>query len=290
MSTYEPQPGRLGNLTTQEQQILTQFRKDLTDDGWIVPDRHDDATLLRFLRARKFDLVKAKEMFIAAEKWRKEFGVDDIVENFKFTEKEDVNTYYPQYYHKTDKEGRPIYIEQLGRLDVDKLYSITTSDRLLQRLVLEYEKFLSDRLPAGSEQVGHPVETSCTILDLNNVSLRSFYRVKDYVLTASKIGQDYYPECMGKFYIINAPYLFAGVWTLIKPWLDEVTVNKIQIMSSGHKEVLLKQIDAENLPAEFGGSCTCEGLGRCSMSNAGPWNKPSATATATAATPASAAT
>jgi len=31
------------------------------------------------LRARKFDLVKTKEMFIAAEKWRKDFGVDDIV-------------------------------------------------------------------------------------------------------------------------------------------------------------------------------------------------------------------
>jgi CRAL/TRIO domain len=153
---------------------------------------------------------------------------------------------------------------------------------LLKRLVFEYENFLTERLPASSEIVGHPVETSCTILDLNNVSLRYFYQVKDYVLAASKIGQDYYPECMGKFYIINAPYLFAGIWTVIKPWLDEVTVKKIQIMSTGHKEVLLKQIAAENLPAEFGGICKCEELGGCAMSNAGPWNKASETATASA--------
>ena len=33
----------------------------------------------RFLRARKFDHVKTKEMLLDAEKWRKEFGVDDIV-------------------------------------------------------------------------------------------------------------------------------------------------------------------------------------------------------------------
>lgn len=75
---------------------------------------------------------------------------------------------------------------------------------------------------------------------------------------------------MGKFYIINAPYLFSAVWAIIKPWLDEVTVSKIEILGSGYKEALLKQIPRENLPAEFGGTCVCEG--RCSMSDAGPWN------------------
>ncbi len=33
----------------------------------------------RFLRARKFDVPKAKEMLKSAEQWRKDFGVDEIV-------------------------------------------------------------------------------------------------------------------------------------------------------------------------------------------------------------------
>ena len=77
---------------------------------------------------------------------------------------------------------------------------------------------------------------------------------------------------MGKFYIINAPWAFSAVWTVIKPWLDEVTVKKIDILGGSYKDTLLKQIPAQNLPKEFGGACEC--TGGCSMSDAGPWNVP----------------
>ncbi|KAF9236403.1 CRAL-TRIO domain-containing protein [Melanogaster broomeanus] len=270
-SNYKPLPGRLGNLTIPQQHALDTLRQHLQDEGHFVPERMDDATLLRFLRARRFDVPKTKAMILAAEQWRRDFKVDDIVKNFEFTEKIEVDKYYPQYYHKMDKDGRPVYIQRLGKLDVTALNSVTTQERQLQRIVLEYEKFLTERLPACSKAIGHPVETSCTILDLAGVSLTSFYRVKDYVFQAAGIGQDRYPECMGKFYIVNAPWTFSTVWSIVKPWLDEVTVAKIDIVSSGSvKEKLLSQVPAENLPVEFGGKCRCPG--GCSLSDAGPWN------------------
>jgi hypothetical protein len=43
--------------------------------------------------------------FVECEKWRKEFGTDDLVRHFEFPEKSQVFEYYPQYYHKTDKVG-----------------------------------------------------------------------------------------------------------------------------------------------------------------------------------------
>jgi hypothetical protein len=109
-------------------------------------------------------------------------------------------------------------------------------------------------------------------MDLRNVGIGQFYKVKDYVMAASSIGQDRYPETMGKFYIINAPFLFTTIWGVIKLWLDEVTVKKINILSSSYQEELLKQIPKENLPKEFGGSCVCPGKG-CLMSDAGPWKE-----------------
>lgn len=50
----------------------------------------------RFLRARKFDLPKAKIMWIDTQKWKKSFKVDELYETFNYTEKDQVNTLYPR--------------------------------------------------------------------------------------------------------------------------------------------------------------------------------------------------
>lgn len=75
---------------------------------------------------------------------------------------------------------------------------------------------------------------------------------------------------MGKFYIINAPWGFSTVWSLVKGWLDEATVAKIHVLGSDYKKSLLEQVPADSLPEFLGGSCQCpEG---CSLSDAGPWH------------------
>jgi hypothetical protein len=46
---YKPLPGRLGNLTVAQQHALEKFKKELQDEGHFVPERMDDATLLRYV-------------------------------------------------------------------------------------------------------------------------------------------------------------------------------------------------------------------------------------------------
>ena len=41
-------------------------------------------------------------MFSECEKWRIDFEVEHLKHTFVFEEREKVNQYYPQYYHKTD--------------------------------------------------------------------------------------------------------------------------------------------------------------------------------------------
>jgi hypothetical protein len=263
--------GYTSNLTEQEKSSLVQLRTELQQLGY--SKRLDDATLLRFLRARKFDVKKSKDMFVACEEWRKSYGTDTILEDFHYEEKSKVAVMYPSYYHKTDKDGRPVYYEELGKVELNKMLKITSEERMLRNLVWEYEAFVNYRLPACSRKQGCLVETSCTILDLKGISISTAYSVINYVKEASKIGQNFYPERMGKFYCINAPFGFSTVFKALKPFLDPVTVSKIFILGSGYKKELLKQIPLENLPKKFGGESTSAD-DDLYLKDIGPWRDP----------------
>lgn len=263
--------GFTSNLTDEQRETLKKLHDELVELGFTA--RLDDASLLRFLRARKFDLAKAKLMFINCENWREKFGTNTILTDFHYEEKPLVAKLYPQYYHKTDKDGRPVYFEELGKVDLNKMLKITTQERMLKNLVWEYESFTQNRLPACSRERGYLVETSCTIMDLKGISVSTAYNVVGYVKEASQIGQDYYPERMGKFYCINAPFGFSTAFKLFKPFLDPVTVSKIHILGSSYSKELLKQIPPQNLPKKFGGlsDVTEEQL---YLNDYGPWRDP----------------
>ena len=96
-------------------------------------------------------------------------------------------------------------------------------------------------------------------------------QVYGYIKSASNMSQNYYPERLGKLYVINAPWGFSTVFSVIKGWLDPVTVGKIHILGSGYKDELAKQVPKENLPVVFGGTCECKGEGGCGFSDMGPW-------------------
>lgn len=266
----EARPGHPGHTTEEQDAKIFQLRSMLEQEGY--KERLDTLTLLRFLRARKFNVEAAKAMFVECEKWRKEFGTDELVRTFEYTEKPKVFEYYPQYYHKTDNDGRPVYIEKLGKIDLNAMYKITTSERMLQNLVCEYEKLSDPRLPACSRKAGKLLETCCTIMDLKGVGITSVPSVYGYVRQASAISQNYYPERLGKLYLINAPWGFSSVFNAIKGFLDPVTVDKIKVLGSSYQSELFAQVPKENLPKEFGGTCECQG--GCELSDAGPWQDP----------------
>lgn len=140
---------------------------------------------------------------------------------------------------------------------------------MLQNLAVEYEKLGSQRLPTYSRKVGYLVETSCTIIDLKGVGLSNVSSVNSYVKQVTAMSQNYYPERLGRLFLISAPWGFSTVFGIIQSWINPVTVEKIHVLGGNYQNGLLAQVPAENLPKRFGGTCECPG--GCALSDERPW-------------------
>ena len=51
---------------------------------------------------------------------------------------------------------------------------------------------------------------------------------------------NYYPERLNKYLIINAPRIFSAIWKIVRAFVDPVTREKIHIVSGNSRELLLK--------------------------------------------------
>lgn len=205
--------------------------------------------------------------------WRKEEGVDTILQTYDMTEYNAMREHYPHGYHGVDKQMRPVYIERIGIMDVPKTFELSTPERLVKHYIQSYEVHMKLRFPSCSAVAGRRIEQGLTILDMTGGGVTTANKqVYGLVKLAAKVGSDYYPEIMGNTYVINAPMMFTAVWAVVKGMIDEKTRKKIQIVGGSFKKTLLEHIDDENIPSFLGGKCECKEHGGCMVSNIGPWN------------------
>ncbi|GFP94782.1 phosphatidylinositol/phosphatidylcholine transfer protein sfh13 [Phtheirospermum japonicum] len=260
----------------REERAVCDLRQQLLDRG-LLPVKHDDYHyLLRFLKARDFNVDKTIQMWEEMLNWRRDYGADTILEDFDFEELEEVVQYYPQGYHGVDREGRPVYIERLGKAHPSKLMRITSIERYLKYHVQEFEKALHEKFPACSIAAKRRICSTTTILDVQGLGVKNFTKTAASLLASmAKIDNSYYPETLHRMYIVNAGPGFKRVlWPAAQKFLDAKTIAKIHVLDSKSLGKLLEAIDPCQLPDFLGGSCTCSIEGGCLRSNKGPWNAP----------------
>ncbi|KAF8099122.1 hypothetical protein N665_0251s0045 [Sinapis alba] len=259
-----------------EEKIVLKLRQELLKKD-LLPPRHDDYhMLLRFLKTMEFNVDKTVTAWEQMLKWRKEFGADRIIQEFNFKELDKVVRHYPQGYHGVDKDGRPIYIERLGKAHPGKLMDVTTIERYLKYHVQEFERALQEKLPACSIAAKRRVTTTTTILDVEGLGMKNFSPTAANLLASiAKVDCNYYPETLHRMFIVNAGIGFRTLlWPAAQKLLDPMTIAKIQVLEPKSLSKLREAIDSSQLPEFLGGLCKCGNEGGCLRSNKGPWNDP----------------
>lgn len=244
------------DISADQKEVLISFKKHLSDNN-IFSNYYDDWFLLRFCRARKFNLLKIIEMFMKYLEFCRINNVANILET-DFSETESViEKYYEHGLTGISKEGLPVNVERQRKFDSVEIAKLVSIEQWSKYVIRSQEKLMKCIFPYCSKQAGKRIDKQLVIVDLEGMNISPIIfneEIRRYLQVASQIGQDNYPEIMGQLWVVNAPMIFSVLWSVTKIWLDKKTRDKIKICGSGFKKEQLKVIDADNLPDFLGGN------------------------------------
>jgi hypothetical protein len=189
---------------------------------------------------RQGDVGKAVAQIRATLKWRKEFGVDVIVQCFTVADTEqdtkehqmmrrileEENATGKIYARGYDYEGRALFYMTPAREN--------TNNELnnMRHLVWNLEKAIActARQSVIVRPGCAPLEKINLLIDYEGFKLHNAPPMSTTRYTL-EILQKHYPERMKHAYLLHPPLVFRAFWALIKAFVDPVTKEKIVFCS-----------------------------------------------------------
>lgn len=207
----------LGQLEPLQESKLLELREIIKEqNSQRVPSYQ---TLLRFLRARDFNVEKAAQMLQESLKWREEFAIDTILSDYK--QPAVVTKHFPGGWHHSDMDGRPMYILRLGHMDVKGLLKAIGEDGLLKLTLHICEEGLT-LIQAATKSHEKPVLSWSLLVDLDGLSMRHLWRpgVKALLRIIETVEKNY-PETLGRVFVVRAPRVFPIAWTIVSAFIGK---------------------------------------------------------------------
>lgn len=230
-----------GTTTSKEVEVPPASTTTMLESTGQVPTR--------FINAEKGDEEKAHIRYDETTEWRREEGVDMILQepspHFRT-----IKANYPHYYHKRGKNNEPVYYEKPGKINLKALKAAgLTLDDLMHNYLMITEFLWQVIEPDDNKKC-------ISILDVEGIGISDFAgEAVEYVRKAAGVSGKHYPERCAYIFVINVPSWFNMIWNTVKGMVDEVTREKVIIVRGKKKilEALAEKIPLESIPAEYGG-------------------------------------
>ncbi|CAG7815170.1 unnamed protein product [Allacma fusca] len=227
--------------TIEELKKVSEFRAIV---GKIYPK--PDEKLLMWLRARDLDLVKAEKMLRRHLLWRRNNEIEEL------QQWRSPKVFFPYVHIGFDKESSPVYLMPIGRWDIRSVIELGDIVPAVRFIYQTLEHIISSTNSKGIYQ-------GTVICDFDGFGYRQIAHrsVLQGMLDILLVFEANYPEVLKVAYVINAPRTFNYLFTLAKPLMNSRTLGKVQIFGPNRQkwqEVLLKYIDADQIPRFWGGT------------------------------------
>ncbi|KAI3965810.1 hypothetical protein MKX01_010767 [Papaver californicum] len=236
-----------------------------------------DEALVIFLKARDWNVAKARKMLVDFLNWSITNEIDSILtRNLGFSadwvhDQEKALLIFSSNF--TFTQGLPIFAIGVGQMTFDKAFVHYYVQSHIQINEYRDRVVLLLMYPNMTKKFGRHIGTCVKVLDMTGLKLSALSQIKySYIVLStqqrtviSTIDDLNYPEKTDTYYVVNIPYIFSAYWKVVKPLLQERTRKKIQVLQGCGRDELLKIIDLESIP-HF---CRKEGSGSSRHSSNG---------------------
>ena len=269
-----------GQATEEEKKQIARMKEVIGEEVLSASPLKDqeenvsDDKFLRFLRGYDGDVEASAEAYTAMLKFRKDNNIDERRSDILKMGLDVYPNRWPQYKplwdiiakgmrecYSFDKFGNLVTVTSIGDLDIRKVL-----DKELGNLYVQYTQTLDEwynlKLFNLSKERGMCVGRH-DVINVTTFGLFQFNGACYKFLERVFEGNGHYPESCVRITSCGNGWLAMMAWNIMRPFIPARTKQKLRAVGVDFLPVLLESLDADQIPACWGGSRTTRSLIAC---------------------------
>jgi len=274
-TTTEDERPLISDLLEGYKYEIRKVREKIQNNEFYVPDRYDDIWILRFVLSHKGGIDKAAKAAKDTMKFRYNHQLNELGDiRAKIFDHENIEgpQAFPVYKMAHDCMERNSMMECLPNKDQGVVVYTIVKGIKMQKIVDDFSfdelftmyMYNNEAIQQINDEITRRtgrLTKMLRIMDVTNFTLSELshaYLRKDAAVNRQL--EDYYPQSLGAFLMVNPPSWVSWVYKMFKPLLPKRFNEKISLVSQleNPKDIkkLLKFVSLENLPERYGGKST----------------------------------